>query len=145
MWQFFSEKRLNDYKVDGVPTYAYYKQHLEKLPKIMIIHLKRFIYKDRAIKMKEDIYFPNVLNIDDQYVSQKLKLGAFTKVGEGRQYRLFSVVNHKGLYATSGHYVCFTLDSHNDWILFDDEKYRKVSGEVVSESQAYLLFYELIL
>lgn len=100
----------------------------------MIIHLKRFIYRDRPIKMKEDIYFPNVLNIEDQCVSQKLKLGAFAQPGKGRQYRLFSVVNHKGIHATSGHYVCFTLDSQNNWILFDDEKFRKVNGEAVSDS-----------
>lgn len=99
LYQFFLEKKLNDYKVDGVLTYAYYKQHLDKLPKILIIHLKRFIYRERPIKMKEDIYFPNVLNIEDQFVSQGLKVGAFNKIEEvkGRQYRLFSVVNHKGV------------------------------------------------
>lgn len=48
------------------------------------------------------------------------------------------------MYATSGHYVCFTLDSQNNWILFDDDKFRKVNGEAVSDSQAYLLFYELM-
>lgn len=62
---FFEEKRLNDYKLDGRPVKAYYTQKIEKLPNILILHLKRFIYKDRAIKMKEDIMFPNVLNIED--------------------------------------------------------------------------------
>lgn len=31
----------------------------------MILQLKRFIYRDKMIKMKEDIYFPEVLNIND--------------------------------------------------------------------------------
>jgi hypothetical protein len=35
----------------------------------MILQLKRFIYKDRPIKMKEDIYFPEVLRIEDEYIS----------------------------------------------------------------------------
>jgi ubiquitin C-terminal hydrolase len=97
--------------------------------------------------MKEDIDFPSILNIEDQYVSTSLKIGAFNSVenAKGRQYRLFSVINHKGMAATGGHYVCYTLDSSNNWILSDDEKIRKVHEDVVAGSQAYLLFYELML
>jgi len=65
LFNFFSEKRLNDYKHEGRPVKAYYKQTLDKMPNILILHLKRFIYKERAIKMKEDIYFPVILTIED--------------------------------------------------------------------------------
>ena len=44
---------------------------------------------------------------------------------DGREYRLFSVVNHKGMEATKGHYVCWALDSHNDWMIYDDAKVKK--------------------
>lgn len=42
---------------------------IEKLPQILILQLKRFVYRDRPIKMKEDIYFPEVLRIEDRYCS----------------------------------------------------------------------------
>lgn len=43
-----------------------------------------------------------------------------------------------------GHYVCYTLDAKDEWILYDDDKFKKVPTNKVYESQAYLLFYELI-
>ncbi len=43
----------------------------------------------------------------------------------GRQYRLFSVINHRGTEATKGHYVSWALDSNNEWILYDDNKVKK--------------------
>ena len=64
---------------------------------------------------------------------------------KGRQYRLFSVVNHKGTQLNRGHYICYSLDSQDQWIMCDDEKIRKVNDDVVSDSQAYILFYELVL
>ncbi len=96
--------------------------------------------------MKEDIYFPDVLTIEDQFVSTHLRLGAFSKNKEkhGRQYRLFSVVVHKGQDVTKGHYVCYILDSNNEWIFYDDKQFKKVHRDTVYNSQAYLLFYELI-
>lgn len=96
--------------------------------------------------MKEDIYFPIVLTIDDHVMSPALKLGAFSKPSakNGREYRLFSVINHKGNDVTRGHYVNYTLDAKNDWIFYDDNKHRKVTEDSVLDSQAYLLFYELI-
>jgi len=55
------------------------------------------------------------------------------------------VVEHIGQLATRGHYVCFTLDSHNDWIKFDDHRWsQKDEEDLLVESQAYVLFYELI-
>lgn len=111
-----------------------------------MLHLKRFIYKDRPIKMKEDIYFPKVLTIEDHVVSTSLKIGAFNKPDKsnGRKYRLYSVVNHRGNDLGRGHYVCYTLDSDNEWVYQDDEKFKIVNEDTVLESQAYLLFYELI-
>ena len=62
---FFNEKRINDYKVDGVEVRAVHQTQFERLPTNLILQLKRFIYRDRMIKMKEDIYFPDVLKIHD--------------------------------------------------------------------------------
>jgi len=79
LYSFFTEKRIEDYKHEGRKVKAYYQQQVDKLPNILVLHLKRFIYKDRPIKMKEDIYFPQVLTIEDHVVSTSLKIGAFTR------------------------------------------------------------------
>lgn len=151
MSSFFDQKYLNDYKVDGVPVRAYHQQFIEKLPNILVLHLKRFVYRDRPIKMKEDIYFPEVLKIEDHYVSNQFKArtggskGILNNNYQGREYRLYSVVNHRGVEATKGHYVSWVLDSGNNWMLYDDEKVRKAhTKDSVLESEAYLIFYEKI-
>jgi len=46
---------------------------------------------------------------------------------------------------SKGHYVCYVLDSDNNWQLYDDDKVKKApSKDSVLASQAYLLFYEKI-
>jgi len=74
---FFQKRMLNDYKVEGLPRKAWHNYMIDKLPKILVLHLKRFIYRERPIKMKEDIYFPNVLKISDYILSPHLRIGAF--------------------------------------------------------------------
>jgi|TARA_B110000285_G_C15065020_1_gene584601 hypothetical protein len=41
----------------------------EKLPNILVVNLKRFVYTDRLVKKKEHVYFEDVLVIEDPYVS----------------------------------------------------------------------------
>ena len=149
---FFEEKPLSDYKDDGRVVRAYHQQRIEQLPNILIVQLKRFQFFDRAVKLKEDIEFPEVLTIEEQYISSKLSAsntGAAKNIftGErGTRYRLFSIIIHKGTEATKGHYVCYSLDNRNDWVLFDDAKVKKVpSIDTVLNSQAYMLFYEKII
>ena len=71
----------------------------EKLPNILMINLKRFVYTDRLIKKKEHVHFKETLVIEDRHVSPQLQLGVFKKssaAGSNRTYRLFSVVEHIG-------------------------------------------------
>lgn len=97
---YFQNQNVEGYKVDGRPVKAYQRQLLEKLPNILMINLKRFIYVDnKVIKKKEHVYFDDVLTIKDEYVSNQLQLGIFKKasdMGTKRNYRLFSVVEHIG-------------------------------------------------
>ena len=37
------------------------------------MQLKRFLFFDRPVKLKEDIEFPEVLNIEERYVSNQFK------------------------------------------------------------------------
>ena len=105
---------------------AYQNQLLEKLPNVLMLSLKRFIYTDRIIKKREMVYFDDVLKIQDHHVSPQSRLGIFNQKAHGtnRSYRLTSVVEHIGKQGNRGHYVCYTLDNENEFIKFDDKKFR---------------------
>ena len=119
----------------------------EKLPNILIINLKRFLWvprSNRLIKKKEHIYFEDTLEIDAGLVSPNVQVGMFGE--RSRKYRLFSVVEHLGKDAGRGHYVNYSLDAQNVWQKFDDSKLFEIDYKSITENaQAYMLFYELML
>lgn len=112
------------------------------------MHLKRFIYTDRLIKMRDFIQFDEILEIKDHLVSPNLRLGIFNRTAankNARRYRLFSVVEHIGNTAARGHYICYTLDSFDNWVCFDDTRVKYLDLDTILDgTQAYILFYELI-
>lgn len=153
---YFNDKVIHDYQQNGRKVRAWHKQLIDKLPNVLCIHLKRFIYTDRLIKMKDYIKFDEVLKITDKFVSEQLRVGIFntqvqtksqkTEVRvEPTEYRLFSVVEHIGEFAHRGHYVAFSLDSEDHWQCFDDQRVgERDIDNILDETQAYILFYELI-
>ena len=66
---YFQNQKIEGYKVDGQPVRAFKQELFEKLPNILMINLKRFIFIDKLIKKKEHVYFDDVLTIKDEYVS----------------------------------------------------------------------------
>lgn len=99
--------------------------------------------------MKEYVSFDEVLTIPDSIVASSLRLGIFNENSQGRdsapKYRLFSVVEHIGIHAHRGHYVSYTMDSDDQWKKFDDDKIQVRDIEtVLDDTQAYILYYELI-
>ena len=120
---FFSAKKVHDYKFKGRTVDASQKYMFEKLPNVLCIHIKRFIFTNelRVIKAKEHIDFEEVMTISDSFLSPSLKLGIFNKqTKELPKYRLFSVVEHIGTKASSGHYVSHTMDCEDHWKKMDD-------------------------
>jgi len=142
LFSFCNPKNVQDYKLNGRTVRAQNMHVFETLPNVLVLHLKRFIFRDRAIKLKEEIEYPKVLKIHDDFVANEHRLGV-DGVNK-RAYRLFGVIQHKGTEAGRGHYVCYTLDGDDKWIFFDDEKVRQVPEDTVLDTQAYVLFYELI-
>ena len=99
--------------------------------------------------MREFVRFNEVLTIPDSIVTPSLRLGIFNENRQNRgsqpQYRLFSVVEHLGQHAHRGHYVSYTMDSDDQWKKFDDEKMQvRDLDSILDDTQAYILFYELI-
>eukprot|EP01129_Flabellula_baltica_P007710 TRINITY_DN3013_c0_g2_i1.p1 TRINITY_DN3013_c0_g2~~TRINITY_DN3013_c0_g2_i1.p1 ORF type:complete len:326 (-),score=50.47 TRINITY_DN3013_c0_g2_i1:1197-2174(-) len=122
---------------------------VKKLPKILIIQLKRFKYnerQDKFVKIPHRVVFPEYLRIlqtIEQNDSKKL-------------YSLVSVVSHIGSSPNHGHYVAFSK-TEDIWRKYDDDKVSRLENDISplygssahmgkrdsnSNGYSYLLFYQ---
>ena len=103
------------------------------LPKILIIHLKRF---NNNKKINTLIEFPLVdLNLN-KYVKSNDTIS---------KYNLYGVINHFGS-LEYGHYTAFCLNYHdNSWYEYNDRIVNKIQKgkekEIIVNKNAYILFY----
>lgn len=133
---FCSEEKLSEdelwyCKKCKVHQAAFKKMDLWRLPRILIIHLKRFSYSRM---------WGEKLNVPVNFPVRDLVLPSCHK-----PYELFSVSNHFGSLG-GGHYTAFAKNFHNNrWYTFDDSHVSEgdISSLQTSMSQqaAYLLFY----
>ena len=113
------------------------KMELYKIPKILIIQLKRF---ENGQKIKTFIDFP-IKNLDiTQYISQSSPHFSSPSM----KYDLFAVSNHYGE-LEYGHYDANCLNFiNNNWYNFNDKKVGKIYNddpEKIVTKDAYVLFY----
>ncbi|XP_052129937.1 ubiquitin carboxyl-terminal hydrolase 15 [Frankliniella occidentalis] len=111
------------------------KFDLWNLPRILVIHLKRFHYnRYRRDKIDTTVNFPlRGLQLRD-YISDP-------HYDKNTTYDLIGVCNHYGNLA-GGHYTAYGLNKvENAWYLFDDNHVRKASESSVVSNSAYVLFY----
>ncbi|XP_056428176.1 inactive ubiquitin carboxyl-terminal hydrolase 50 isoform X6 [Hyla sarda] len=110
------------------------KTQIWKLPKILILHLKRFEYKGQLKrKLKTNVDFP-MKNLD-------LKPFLSTLCVKHQKYRLYAVVNHYGE-LDYGHYTAFCKNpGTKEWNAFDDISSVQITESAVKTSSAYILFY----
>jgi len=114
---------------------AFKKLDLWSLPKILIIHLKRFQYtRYSREKIDTEIQIPTRgLDLSDKILDQN---------HENRVYDLIGLSNHSGGLG-SGHYTAKALNK-NDWHEFNDSSAYKIPeglAEILNSREAYLLFY----
>ena len=105
---------------------------IERIPKYLVIVLKRFKYTLMHMdKIEYLINFPTEqLNLKD-YTSQK-------KISQ--RYDLYGIVNHLGT-LTQGHYFSI-IKPKNTWMKFDDSYVYENEGNIET-SNAYILVYQL--
>ncbi|KIK81540.1 hypothetical protein PAXRUDRAFT_832778 [Paxillus rubicundulus Ve08.2h10] len=129
--------------------------HIDSLPPILILHLKRFLYDPTAGgvgKVGKQVSFTPELEVG----SDVMATGKKTNL---TRYKLFGVLYHHGLSASGGHYTLDVLHPNIDmsptkpreaWIRIDDELVSDVRPEDVfgpperDDRCAYLLFYRRV-
>jgi len=107
---------------------------LYRLPKILVVHLKRFSPSDRCRqKISSTVTFP--LN--------GLSLSRYTDSVSNSSYNCYAISNHSGtLY--SGHYTANAKHPQTgQWHSYNDSRVSKCSSSNVISNEAYLLFFEL--
>ena len=114
------------------------KIELYNMPKVLIIHLKRF---NNNKKINTFIDFP-LTNLDiSKYINKKRN----TNDTHGLKYDLFGVINHYGS-MDYGHYTSFCKNMHdNKWYEYNDRIVNEIQPgkeyETIVNPNAYILFY----
>ncbi|KAF3000738.1 hypothetical protein E8E13_003916 [Curvularia kusanoi] len=111
--------------------------HIETLPPVLILHLKRFHYdKKGPQKIWKKIGYPLELEIPKEAFPQH-KRGGYQAQGGFPRYRLTGVVYHHGKNASGGHYtVDLRRQEGREWIRMDDTVIRRIRAEDVAEGGA---------
>ncbi|ESO99084.1 hypothetical protein LOTGIDRAFT_226424 [Lottia gigantea] len=108
---------------------------IQKFPKILVLHLKRFSQERYGRKLSTSVDFP-VTDLD-------LSPYAAEPGGNKAKYNLYAVSNHSGG-VHSGHYTAICKHPYSsDWNSFNDTRVSPARSNQAVSSEAYLLFYEL--
>lgn len=124
------------------------KMGIQKLPKTLALHLKRFEYSEehkRMVKLFHKITYPAYFKWESDIPPVNPKDGL-------KFYELYAVVVHIGGGPHHGHYVALVKTPTEGWLLFDDEIVEKIDQEFVLRfvggnpdlATAYVLFYREI-
>ncbi|CAI9781376.1 unnamed protein product [Fraxinus pennsylvanica] len=110
------------------------KLDLWRLPKILVIHLKRFSY-NRFLKNKLEAFV--------DFPIHDLDMSTYIAREDGQssdRYLLYAISNHYGSMG-GGHYTAFVHHGGNQWYDFDDSHVSPISEDKIKTSAAYVLFY----
>ncbi|KAI4692374.1 hypothetical protein J4E81_006788 [Alternaria sp. BMP 2799] len=111
--------------------------HIETLPPVLILHLKRFHYDEKGPqKIWKKIGYPLELELPRE-VFPPHKRSSYQIQGCFPRYRLIGVVYHHGKNASGGHYtVDLRRQEGKEWIRMDDTIIRRIRAEDVAEGGA---------
>ncbi|KAH8726876.1 hypothetical protein GQ44DRAFT_612868 [Phaeosphaeriaceae sp. PMI808] len=111
--------------------------HIESLPPVLILHLKRFHYDAHGPqKIWKKVGYPLELEIPKE-VFPPHKRSSYMTNGVFPRYRLTAVVYHHGKNASGGHYtVDLRRQEGKEWIRMDDTTLRRIRAQDVAEGGA---------
>ncbi|XP_074028304.1 ubiquitin specific peptidase 36 isoform X2 [Leptinotarsa decemlineata] len=105
---------------------------LERAPMVLCIQLKRFSISNN--KIAKPIMFRERLDLT-RYSRQRPNVPLI--------YRLVSIVTHMGPTVSCGHYTAVAQAPSGNFYQFDDSMVRPISHQVVFNTNAYIMLYEL--
>ncbi|XP_054162411.1 ubiquitin carboxyl-terminal hydrolase 8-like [Oppia nitens] len=135
--QYFKPERMSGEAAWECPTCKQKREAdkkilLWKLPKVLIIHLKRFSYEGRW-KLSTYVEFP----IDELQIQT-------SQSSVQSRYNLYGVVNHSGT-LECGHYTAYSQNlSKYKWHKFDDQEITQINVTEIKSQSAYILFYRCV-
>ncbi|KAJ2702716.1 hypothetical protein H4218_000646 [Coemansia sp. IMI 209128] len=145
--EFVAQETIEGYmNVKGESVVATKQILLERVPPVLVLHLKRFVFchNEGVQKVHKFIEYPATLSMSPKW---------FAKTAEAAQhknskYRLSGVIYHHGSQASGGHYTCDLLRSANEWLRFDDVDIGCLNSidDALAEKKdrtAYILFYTI--
>lgn len=120
------------------------RMKIKKLPRVLVLHLKRFKYSEDMMRLQKLFhrvvypYYLRMFNTTDDAEDPD------------RVYELYAVVVHIGAGPWHGHYVSIIKTKDRGWLLFDDEMVEPVDkhyvrsffGDKPGQACAYVLFYQ---
>ncbi|KAJ2883037.1 hypothetical protein FB639_002255 [Coemansia asiatica] len=119
---------------------------LEKMPPVLVLHLKRFVFchNEGVQKVHKFIEYPQQLTLSPKWLAKSSESARL----RGKKYRLESVIYHHGEQASGGHYTCDLRRSKDEWLRFDDVDITILDSvdDALSEKKdrtAYILFYTI--
>ena len=128
---------LNDETVEGYncekckqKTNALKKRKIWRLPKNLIIVLKRFTYDGRKINTPIDL---GSLDFNEIYSHE-------SPYKNHSKYSLLSLVDHHGS-ISGGHYTAQGIGFSEKWFLYDDQNVHELENPLIGKS-SYILFLE---
>ena len=107
-------------------TISFKQLSITKLPRFLVIQLKRFSYYPKPRKISTHVKFDDIWRLELETI---------------RTYYLYGIICHSGG-IHGGHYIAY-CKYRNSWRCFDDTTTSVVSWERVMEQEAYILFYEM--
>ncbi|RKP10673.1 hypothetical protein THASP1DRAFT_12520 [Thamnocephalis sphaerospora] len=115
--------------IDGSMIRTTKQSLLEKLPPVLVLHLKRFHYDPVAgiQKLRRRIAYDMQFRVRSEMVAPALR-------GKLPEYTLIGVVYHHGMYAAGGHYTCDVRRQNGQWIRMDDTSMQPVSESDVCKT-----------
>lgn len=125
--KFMEPEHLEGFEVDSVAVSATLTKVFTYLPRVLVVHLKRFTGQEKVDRFVD---YPFELN-----------LCPFSKAGIDASYELFAVCFHRGS-STHGHYtMCGEAMGH--WFYIDDEVSKQMHDiNHVIQRDAYILLYK---
>lgn len=130
------------------------RTRIKLLPRVLIIHLKRFA--NNGTKLKNPLEFQDELRIDKEFLSinsgrygiHRKLMRSSTMVNydnkidisdedrlreESHVYHLYSLIVHEGYSTNQGHYYAFVKHQDNNlWYRYDDDNVKLIGPDLSS-------------